>query len=84
VKKQKVEETKTGCRKRANYSDPAVAAARLEAVEYYVSTGGKIPHPGDDVLTNQPIIHIPKRTIVRDTAKLLGSNKLANNKSPPV
>ncbi len=82
AKKKKVEETKTGSRKYANYSDPAVAAARQEAVEFYISNG-KFQTHGDALLTNQPIIHIPKRMIVRDAVKILGSNNQANNKSPP-
>jgi hypothetical protein len=82
AKKKKVEETKTGSRKYANYSNPAVAAAWQEALEFYISNG-KFQTHRDALLTNQPIIHIPKRTIVRDAAKLLGSNKLANNKFPP-
>jgi hypothetical protein len=82
-KKQKVEEAKTGhWNKYADYSNPAVAAVQQEAVEVYVSTGGKFPTHGDDVLTNQPIIHIPKRRICRDAEKLLCTNKPTNSKSP--
>jgi hypothetical protein len=42
-----------------------VAAALQEAVDFYVSTGGNFPTPGDYMLTNHPFINIPKRTIKR-------------------
>jgi hypothetical protein len=71
-----VDEPKAGHRiKHHNYSDPAVAAARLEAVEFYISTGGKFP--------TQPIINIPKRVIKRDAEKLSHNNKQTNNNAPP-
>jgi hypothetical protein len=76
AKKQKVDEPKAGHRiKHHNYSDPAVAAARLESVEFYISTGGKFP--------TQPIINIPKRVIKRDAEKLSHINKQTNNNAPP-
>ena len=76
AKKQKVDEPKAGHRnKYHNYSNPAVAAARLEAVEFYISTGGKFPI--------QPIINTPKRVIKRDAEKLSQNNKQTNNKTPP-
>jgi hypothetical protein len=81
AKKQKVEEAKTGHQnKYADYSNPAVASARQEAVEFYVSTGENFPTHGDAVLTNQPIIHSPNRTICRDAKKLLCTNKPTINK----
>jgi hypothetical protein len=81
AKKQEVDKAKT-CHQN-NYSDPAVAAARQEAVEFYVSTGGKFPTRGDALLTNQPIINIPKRTIKRDAEKLSHTNKPKENNSTP-
>ena len=56
-------------KKYANYSDPAVAAALQEAVDFYVSTGGNFPTPGDYMLTNHPFINIPKRKIKRHAEK---------------
>jgi hypothetical protein len=52
-----------------------VAAALQEAVDFYVSTGGNFPTPGDYMLTNHPFINIPKRTIKRHAEKLLHTKK---------
>ncbi len=72
AKKQKVEEAKTGHQsKYPDYSNPAVAAARQEAVEFYVSIGGKLPTHGDTVPTNEPIMHIPQRLICREAKKTI-------------
>ena len=46
-----------------------MAAALQEAVDFYVSTGGNFPTPGDYMLTNHPFINIPKRTIKRHAEK---------------
>ncbi len=77
AKKQNVGDAK----KYINYSDPVAAAALKEAASYYYKTG-KYLTLEDCMISNKPLISIPRGT-VRLAAKAIQQSNLTNDAKPP-
>jgi hypothetical protein len=88
AKKQKDEETGKPAKKQnvgdakkyINYSDPVAAAALKEAANYYKT--GKYLTLEDCMISNKPLISIPRGT-VHLAAKAIQQSNLTNDAKPP-
>ncbi len=77
AKKQNVGDAK----KYINYSDPVAAAALKEVANYYYETG-KYLTLKDCMISNKPLVSIPRGT-VHLAAKAIQQSNLTNNTKPP-
>ena len=77
AKKQNVGDAK----KYINYSDPVAAAALKEVANYYYKTG-KYLTLKDCMISNKPLISIPRGTVCL-AAKAIQQSDLTNDTKPP-
>jgi hypothetical protein len=77
AKKQNVGDAK----KYINYSDPVAAAALKEAANYYYENG-KYLTLEDCMISNKPLISIPRGTVCL-AAKAIQQSNLTNDAKPP-
>ncbi len=77
AKKQNVRDAK----KYINYSDPVAAVALKEAANYYYKTG-KYLTLKDCMISNKPLISIPRGTVCL-AAKAIQQSNLTNDAKPP-
>jgi hypothetical protein len=65
-----------------NYSDPVVVTTLKEVVNHYNKTGRYLTHE-DAMLSDQPLLSLPRGTICLTAAKALQQSVQTNGTKPP-